>query len=130
MLLQTSVNEAILSFLKKEGLTNENILGIIENVPQAQIFVDDMNHPTGVLVKKDGYMHYLYTEKDAFIEDLCSNYLKEGFFGFSGVEGRLADKLRSRFTLAWESHCTTYYLPEGIFGELAANPPSPCIPGR
>lgn len=115
MLIQTSVNGAILNFLKKEWLTNQNILGVIENIPWAQIFVDDVDNPTGVLVKKDDYMHYVYTENDAFIEELRSNYLKEGFFGFSGVEGKLADKLKSGYVLGWESPCTVYYLPEGKF---------------
>ncbi len=111
-----------MSFLKKEWLINQNILGIIENVPWAQIYVDDVDNPTGVLVKKDDYMHYIYTENDAFIEDLCNNYLNEGFFGFSGVEGKLAEKLRSRYTLGWESPCTLYYLPEGKFdASLKAN---------
>lgn len=123
MLIRTAKTGAIMAFLKKELLTNQNIIGVIENMPEAEIYVDDEMQPTGVLVKKDGYMHYIYTESDSFIDNVCENYLKEGFYGFSGVEGELAEKIRSRYLLGWESRCTLYYMPkENLDISLKKNP--------
>ena len=54
---------------------------------RAEVFVDDIENPKGVLVTKDDYMHLVYTEDDGFIDNICANYFNEGFFGLSGVEG-------------------------------------------
>ncbi|MDF2891945.1 MAG: hypothetical protein K0R80_2312 [Clostridia bacterium] len=117
-----SLNIAI-EFLKQKFLVNENILGIIENMPNAEVFVDDLEHPTGVLACKDDYMHLVYTENDGFIDNICANFFKEGFFGFSGVEGELAEKIRQRYLLGWESRCTLYYMPkENLDLSLKKNP--------
>lgn len=123
MLIKTQCNDAIMNFLKKDFLINENIIGIVENLPDSEIYVDNVEHPAGVLVKKDGYMHYVYTKDDSFIDNICENYFKEGFFGFSGVEGELAEKIRSRYLLGWESRCTLYYMPKENFDpSLQKNP--------
>lgn len=123
MLIKTNKSDAIMDFLNSRFLTNENIIGVIENMPEAEIYVDNIESPKGVLVKKDEYMHYIYTEDEAFIDDMCSNYLKEGFYGFSGVEGALAEKLRNRHLVNWESRCTLYYLPkENLDLSLKVNP--------
>lgn len=111
MLIKTEKSDAIMNFLNQTFLTNENIIGIIENVPWAEIYVDNIQEPKGVLVKKDDYMHYVYTQDDAFIEELCESFFEKGYYGFSGVEGSLAEKIRKRFTLDWESPCTLYYMP-------------------
>jgi GNAT superfamily N-acetyltransferase len=110
-------------FLKQKFLVNENILGIIENMPNAEVFVDDLEHPTGVLVCKDDYFHLVYTENDEFIDNISANFFHEGFFGFSGIEGKLAEKIRQRYLLGWESRCTLYYMPkENLDLSLKKNP--------
>lgn len=112
MLIKTEKSDAIMNFLKNKFLINENIIGVIENLTQAEIYVDDVEIPKGVMVKKDGYMHYVYTEDESFIDNMCESYFKEGFFGFSGVEGKLAEKIRQRYLLGWESSCTLYHMPK------------------
>lgn len=110
-------------FLKQKPIINENIIGIIENVHKAEVFVDDIENPTGVLVIKDDYMHLVYTEEDGFIDNICANYFNEGFFGLSGIEGKLAEKIRQRYLLGWESPCTLYYMPkENLNLSLKKNP--------
>lgn len=112
MLIKIESLNIAMDFLKQKFLVNENIIGIIENVPWAEVFVDDLENPTGVLVAKDDYMHYVYTENEGFIDNICANYFNQGFFGFSGVEGNLAEKIRRRYLLGWESRCTLYYMPK------------------
>lgn len=112
MLTKVDKSDAIVNFLRQDFLTNENIIGVIENMPKAEVFTDNAESPTGVLVKKDDYMHYVYTKNDAFLNNICESYFKEGFFGFSGVEGELAEKIRQRYLLGWESPCTLYYMPK------------------
>lgn len=112
MLIKINNLNIAIDFLKQKFLVNENIIGIIENVPWAEVFVDDIENPTGVLVIKDDYMHFVYTEDDKFIDNICANYFNEGYFGLSGIEGKLAEKIRQRYLLGWESRCTLYYMPK------------------
>lgn len=64
MLIKINNLNIAIDFLKQKYLVNENIIGIIENVHKAEVFVDDIESPTGVLVIKDEYMHFVYTEHD------------------------------------------------------------------
>ncbi len=111
MLIKTEKSQAIIDFLNTDLLINQNIIGILENVPKAHIYVDDINNPKGVFVEK-GYMHYIYTKEDSFIEEVCDTFFKEGFYGFSGVEKSIAEKIKSKFELHWENPCTLLYLPK------------------
>ncbi len=113
MLIKTNHVAAVEEFLKKDYLINLNILGILENVLEVEIFVDDELQPTGVLLRKN-YFHYIYSKSDEFIEAVSEEFFsKEGFYGFSGVEESIARKIRSRHQVNWESLCRLYYLPEG-----------------
>jgi hypothetical protein len=123
MLIKITNLNIAMNFLKQKFLVNENIIGIIENVSWAEVFVDDIENPTGVLVAKDDYMHLVYTENEGFIDNICDSYFNEGFFGLSGVEGKLAEKIRQRYLLGWESPCTLYYMPkENLDLSLKKNP--------
>lgn len=111
MLIKTRMNQNIMDLLLQEIPLNLNVIGVIENIPEAEIYVDDVNFPKGVLVKKD-YFHYLYTKEEDFIDEL-SSFFKEGYYGFSGVDAELTEKIKARFLSNWNSPCELYYLPEG-----------------
>jgi predicted GNAT family acetyltransferase len=111
MILKVEMNETIKKFLEKEPIYNLNILGVIENVPTVEIYVDNIENPKGVLVRKE-YFNYIYTTEDSFIDEVLEELFKEGFYGFSGVERSIAEKIRSRYQLGWESRCALHYLPE------------------
>lgn len=112
MLVKVKMNKAIRDFLESDLIYNLNVLGVIDNMPDAEIYVDDEIEPKGVMVRKD-YFNYIYTEEDEFIDEMLGSHFTEGFFGFSGLKKSIADKIRSRFMNSWESKCTLYYLPEG-----------------
>lgn len=112
MLIRTTKTTPIMEFLKQDLLINQNIIGIIENEPAAVIYVDDVDQPTGVLVKANEYMHYLYSQNDNFLEDVSTNYLQTGFYGFSGVEESIAEKLMQKHVVSWVSPTTVYHIPE------------------
>jgi ribosomal protein S18 acetylase RimI-like enzyme len=122
MLIKTKMSQAILDYLKMDEIINLNILGVIDNVPHAEIYVDDITSPTGVFVKKD-YMHYIYSKNDAFIDEVVNEYFKEGFYGLSGVEVSIAEKIMKRFDINWTSPCNLYYMPkENLDLSLIKNP--------
>jgi hypothetical protein len=126
MLIKTPVNNSIIEFLKKDYIINLNILGVLENVPEAEIYVDNVNNPAGVLVKKNAYMHYLYSKDDDFINEVADEYLKTGFYGFSGVEASVAEKIMGKHVVCWESPVTVYYMPEeNLDKDLIKNPLRP-----
>lgn len=127
MLIKTEVNDSIINFLKSDYIINLNILGVIENVPKAEIYVDNVDNPTGVLVKENDYMHFLYSNNDNFLNEFFEEYLKTGFYGFSGVEWSIAEKLKKRISensvISWESPVTVYYMPkENLNPDLKRNP--------
>lgn len=111
MLMKTGLTDRVRKFLEKDLLINLNMVGIMENVPEALIYVDSLENPQGVFIC-NGYMHYIYTNNDEFIDEVVGTFLKDGFFGFSGVEVSIAEKIKSRFKVNWENPCTLYYLPE------------------
>jgi len=123
VLIKTTVNDSIIEFLKKDYLINLNILGVLENVPEAEIYVDDVDNPSGVLVKQNEYMHLLYSKNDDFINEVVEVYLKTDFYGFSAVEASIAEKIMKKKEVTWDSPVTVYYMPEGNLDKsLIKNP--------
>lgn len=114
MLKKASDLEIVFRFLEENLIINLNIIGIIENEPGAEIYVDDLKNPSGVFLRLD-YFHYMYTENDIFIEKVIEEFFnKPGWYGFSGLYKPIAKKIRGRFENNWESCCDIYYLPEAI----------------
>lgn len=60
-MIRTSPTRELTRFLMKNEITNLNIMGYIENHPDAEIHIDRENEIHGVLVR-DGYFNYLYTD--------------------------------------------------------------------
>jgi len=115
MLIKTNNSKIVIEYLKKDLIINLNMLGILENVSDVEIFVDNEEQPNGVILRKN-YFHYIYTKSDDFINNTVDNFFtEEGFYGFSGVEDSIADKLRAKVQVNWESLCRLYYLPEENF---------------
>ncbi|MDF2545269.1 MAG: hypothetical protein K0R93_167 [Anaerosolibacter sp.] len=110
MLVKTEITQSILDFLRADLPVNLNLLGIIDNVPHIEIYVDHVEKPRGVFIKK-GYFHYLYTKEDQFIEAVMNQFLQEGFYGFSGVELSIGKKIMEKYHVDWTSPCTLYYMP-------------------
>lgn len=111
MIIKTSPSKEIYDFLNSVAIVNENIIGIMENEVDAEIYVDSIENPRGVLIRYE-YFNYIYTEDDNFLDEVLEAYFTEGFYGFSGVYRPLAEKIRQRYTVNWESRCTLYYLPK------------------
>ncbi len=116
MLIKTELNDAIVNFLSEDYLMNLNIFGCLENIPSAEIYVDNPEKPTGVLVKKDEYMHFLYSENDNFLEEVVEKYMNTGYYGFSGVESsiveKINEKLKGKGVFHWKNSCVVYYMPK------------------
>ena len=111
MIIKTKPSKAIFDFLNENKIVNLNIIGVIENEPEAEIYVDNEESPNIVLVRSE-YFNYVYTEKDELLDEMLENLFKDGFYGFSGVYRPLAEKIRKRYIISWESRCALYYLPE------------------
>lgn len=111
MLIKTKNTDSIINFLKKELLTNMNIIGVINNVPDCEIYVDDVENPNGVFVRKD-YFNYLYSQDDNFIDEICDTLFKDDFYGLAGVEESIAEKIRKKFENHWHNPCGLYYMPK------------------
>lgn len=112
MIIKTSFGKPIYEFLNKNKVINLNLIGFLENVPDAEVYVDDEANPTGVVARK-GYYSSLYTENDAFLNEVLDTLYKEdGFYGFRAVYRPIAEKIRSRFLVNWESLNALYYHPE------------------
>lgn len=112
MLIQTQNSKAIMDFLREDLLINLNIIGIIENEPEAKIFVDNVENPKGIVVDK-GYFNYIYSKDVSFIEEVIESFNKDGYYGFAGIENSIGDKIKERYkVIDWNNPCTLYYLPK------------------
>lgn len=111
MIIKTKASNAITEYLNKNKIVNLNIIGVIENEPDAEIYVDNESSPNIVLVRYE-YFNYVYTENDELLDEMFENLFKEGFYGFSGVYRPLAEKIRNKFPVTWESRCSLHYTPE------------------
>ena len=111
MVIKTNMSQAIEEFLKTDLLINQNILGIIENLPELQIYVDNAKTPKGVFVQ-NGYMNYLYSKKENFIDEVANTFFKDGDYGFSAIEMEITEKMKGKYEVVWENPCTLYYLPK------------------
>lgn len=111
MIIKTKPSKAITQYLNKNKIINSNIVGVIENEPEAAIYVDNEESPNIVLVRYE-YFNYIYTENDELLDEMLEGLFKDNFYGFSGVHRPLAEKIRKRYSLTWESRCALHYLPE------------------
>lgn len=109
MIIKTSLSKPIYEFLNKNKIINLNLIGFLENVPDAEVYVDNETNPTGVVARKD-YFSSLYTENDDFLKEVLDTLYKDGFYGFRAVYRPIAEKIRSRFFVDWESLNALYYL--------------------
>lgn len=122
MIIKTKSSKAIFEFLNKNKIVNLNIIGVIENEPEAEIYVDNEASPNIVLVRHE-YFNYIYTEEDELLEEMLEALFKDNFYGFSGVYRPLAEKIRNKYLVNWESRCALYYLPkENLNLSLIKNP--------
>ena len=111
MIIKTTLRKPIYEFLNKNKIINLNLIGFLENVPDAEVYVDNETDPTGVVARKD-YFSSLYTENDDFLNEVLDTLYKDGFYGFRAVYRPIAEKIRSRFLVNWESLNALYYLPK------------------
>jgi len=91
MLILTKNSKSIMDFLKKDQLINLNIMGIIENEPNVNIFVDNVENPKGIVVDNgDNSLGIMYTKKEhrrmGYAEDvtidLAAKHIAQGKIPF------------------------------------------------
>jgi len=111
MLIKTEKSKAIMDFLKEDLLINLNTIGMIENEPEAEIYVDDIENPKGVFVIKE-YHNYISSKDESFINEVMGTFSKGGFYGFAGIDASIADKIKKRYFVNWDNPCALYYLPK------------------
>lgn len=122
MLIQTENSKIITDFLRKDLIINLNILGILNNQPEAKIYVDDVINPEGIWVN-NGYFNYIYSKNEKFVNEVLESFDVPGEYGFSGVEKSIADRFNERFNVVWNNSCDLYYLPkENLDLSLIKNP--------
>lgn len=98
-----------------EGLFASDPLGtlsiqyILKNREKLVCYTDDPKNPTGILIQ-NGYLHYVYTNNLAFINELVAHFQQPGEYGFAGISRVIADALRSEFEVEWSNPCTSYTL--------------------
>ena len=106
-LIQVEKSDTLLDYLRQKEIINLNIIGKIENSIESPIFTDDPQNPSGVLVKS-GYMHYLYTESDDFMDAVLKDHMSEGFYGFAGLDIEIANRIKEKSTEHWNNKCSIY----------------------
>lgn len=111
MIKRVNISDVLMDFINRNKIVNLNIIGIIDNEKDAEIYSDSEEKPRGIVVRY-GYMNYIYTEDDAFLEEALETLFKDNYYGFSGVYRPLAEKIIKRYQVNWESRCALYYYPK------------------
>jgi hypothetical protein len=129
LMQRTARTPEVLDYLRDLGARTLNLLGLLDNEPEAEVYVDDARAPRGVLAKHKRFW-YLHTEDDGFAELACRELARRGGYqGFSGVWRPLAERLKARFPMVWDAPCELYLLPDGNpRRELAARAAEPLVP--
>lgn len=109
-MIRTEFSERVSELLSKDKIGNLNIFGIIENEPEVDIYVDDVNSPNGALVR-NGYFNYIYCREEEFVLKVKEKFLNKGYFGFSGVNKDIANIIKKGYKIEWENPCYLLYLP-------------------
>ncbi len=116
-LIQTTATQAVKDLLMQDEILNLNMFGILKTLPDAPIYVDNLEQPTGVLIRQNDYFNFLYTKNLAFVDTVCDTFLAEGYHGFAGIEASLAAYILSKpqYEEDWHNPCQLYYLPKERF---------------
>ena len=63
MIIKTSLRKPIYEFLNKNKIINLNLIGFLENVPDAEVYVDG-DIASWVLMHNDNSMGIMYTKEE------------------------------------------------------------------
>lgn len=113
---EISFNSKVKELLKKEPITNLNIVGALSYAEDIKVYVDREDQPTGVYVCADG-LSFLYTQNLQFVDSLLEfseENTSQQQVCFSGVKRELVDYIKEKYEFAWESPCDIYYYPKKI----------------
>ena len=78
-IFKTQDSKQIRDYFKKYELETLNMAGIIDNVPEAEIFTDSLDNPSGVLIRFK-YFNYLHTKSTKFLDEMFEELKKQHIF--------------------------------------------------
>lgn len=120
MIRSYDVDKIVQFLIEEDELANLNMLGAIRNIKgdifnnpkdQVEIYVDDLNHPNGVVVREHEYWHYVYAKNDAFVlqakEELFDHYTE---YGINASDESVFKLLTKDRILDWEEPCVLFYV--------------------
>ncbi len=94
--------------LRQQPFVPYNVIGILENTENA---VYSTNSVDSVWVE-NGYFNYICGAPEIILERIHS--LEDGFYGFSGVEGHLAEAVYGNYLLHWYEPTDRYVYRGGL----------------
>ena len=113
--------QQIITQLKKQSFIPYNIIGILENTDN-QGYYDASSESVWV---ENHYFNYIYGKPETIHAKIES--LEDGFYGFSGVLGTLAESIYSKWFLHWYEP-TERFVHHGILPEHESPYPVVRIP--
>lgn len=110
---------------QNDEILNLNIIGAIENIspdqfnnPKAElkIYVDDLSHPSGMIVQEHEYWHYVYASNEAFVHKAKVDYFDAlDSYGIDASSEMVYKILIEDREMEWEEHCILLYLDPNTF---------------
>ncbi len=110
-MIQIDNLDLVKKILDEDKVGTANFYGAIKYQKNVKMFTDNLENPTGVLVKGERF-YFIHSNNDDFIRRVRDDFLDEGVHEFSGVSKRIASILKEKDELVWEEFCHLYYLPK------------------
>lgn len=120
-MIEVKNKKRIIDYLREEEpIANLNLIGAIENIDgtlfdnasdAVAILVDNLEEPTGVIVREHEYWHYVYHKEEAFLETAYNDYFSTlGEYGFDATDMTVYEFFKSKGELEWDEPCYLYYV--------------------
>jgi len=116
-MIKTKINDKLWALLKNDEVGTLNLKGIIEN-SNPDIYTNEAM--TGLWLR-DGYFSYLYTEDEAYLDEIIDDVLEElkatAYVEFSGSNKFSMDYMSKHQTIHWVNPCRLLVVRQPSFDE-------------
>ncbi|XMB85556.1 GNAT family N-acetyltransferase [Mycoplasmatota bacterium WC44] len=117
-MIKVNNNSIVKSFCETNKIPTLNLVGMLKNNDNYELYVDNINEIRGILFRMR-YWNILFSENEEFISNIITDFKGRNEIGFAGVMSKYFHIIKEKYEIDWEEKCYLYYLDD--IKELANN---------